>query len=203
MDEQVLVQEAVSGNLDAFNRLVLEYQSLAFNVAYRILYDAELAEDATQTAFISAYKNLLKFRGGSFKAWLIRIVTNACYDELRRKKRQPTTPLEPLSDETDEEMESPSWLADDSRSPEEITEQAELEYAVQHCLENLPEDYKLIVMLVDIQGFDYSEASKVVQRPLGTVKSRLARGRMKMQDCLQGFWELLPAIFSLKDEGNQ
>lgn len=80
MDEQALIQEAINGNLDAFNQLVLEYQNLAFNVACRILYDDDLAEDATQTAFISAYKNLVNFRGGSFKAWLIRIVTNACYE---------------------------------------------------------------------------------------------------------------------------
>lgn len=200
MDEQALVQDAVHGDLDAFNRLVLEYQQMAFNVAFRLLSDDDLAEDITQTAFISAYRNLGGFRGGSFKAWLMRIVTNACYDELRRIKRHPTTPLEPVDEESDEEIESPAWLADDAPSPEEAAEQAELEHAIQHCLENLPDDFKVIVVLVDLQGFDYTEVSKVVKRPLGTIKSRLARGRSKLQECLQQFWELLPAKFRLEDE---
>ncbi len=200
MDEQALIQDAIQGDLDAFNRLVLEYQKLAFNVAFRLLADDDLAEDITQTAFISAYRNLGGFRGGSFKAWLMRIVTNACYDELRRIKRRPTTPLEPVDDESNEEIESPSWLADDAPSPEETAEQAELEHAIQHCLENLPDDFKVIIVLVDLQGFDYTEVAKVVKRPLGTIKSRLARGRMKLQECLQQFWELLPAKFRLEDK---
>jgi len=200
MDEQALIQDAIQGDLDAFNRLVLEYQKLAFNVAFRLLADDDLAEDITQTAFISAYRNLGGFRGGSFKAWLMRIVTNACYDELRRIKRRPTTPLEPVDDESNEEIESPSWLADDAPSPEETAEQAELEHAIQHCLQNLPDDFKVIIVLVDLQGFDYTEVAKVVKRPLGTIKSRLARGRMKLQECLQQFWELLPAKFRLEDK---
>ncbi|MEN6435425.1 MAG: sigma-70 family RNA polymerase sigma factor [Anaerolineaceae bacterium] len=200
MDEQILIRDAIQGDLDAFNGLVFAYQEMAFNIAYRLLSDEDSAEDATQTAFISAYKNLRGFRGGSFKAWLMRIVTNACYDELRRVKRHPTTSLEPVSDETEEEIDSPAWLADDAASPEERVEQAELEHAVQHCLEKLPEDFKVVVVLVDVQGFDYDEVSKVTKRPLGTIKSRLARARLRLQDCLQQFWELLPDRFRLDDE---
>ncbi len=200
MDEQALIQDAVHGDLDAFNRLVLAYQQMAFNVAVRLMSDDDLAEDITQTAFISAYKNLGGFRGGSFKAWLMRIVTNACYDELRRIKRHPTTALEPVDEESDEEMESPAWLADDAPSPEEAFEQAELEHAIQHCLDNLPEDFRAIVVLVDLQGFDYTEVAQAVNRPLGTIKSRLARARVKLQDCLRQCWELLPAKFRLEDK---
>lgn len=200
MDEQILIRDAIQGDLDAFNGLVFAYQEMAFNIAYRLLSDEDSAEDATQTAFISAYKNLRGFRGGSFKAWLMRIVTNACYDELRRVKRHPTTSLEPVSDETEEEIDSPAWLADDAASPEERVEEAELEHAVQHCLEKLPEDFKVVVVLVDVQGFDYDEVSKVTKRPLGTIKSRLARARLRLQDCLQQFWELLPDRFRLDDE---
>ncbi len=200
MDEMVLIQDAIQGDLNAFNRLILVYQEMAFNVAYRLLSDEDSAEDITQTAFISAYKNLNGFRGGSFKAWLMRIVTNACYDELRRIKRHPTIPLEPIDDDTEEEIESPTWLADGSASPEETVEQADLEHAVQHCLDNLPEEFKVVVVLIDVQGFDYDEVAKVVKRPLGTIKSRLARARLKLQDCLQQFWELLPDRFRLDDE---
>jgi RNA polymerase sigma-70 factor (ECF subfamily) len=199
MNEAALIQEAQSGNLDAFNRLVLAYQDLVYGQAYRMMGEAHSAEDAVQEAFISAYRSLRSFRGGSFKSWLLRIVTNACYDELRWRKRRPTTPLEPV-DEDDETIESPHWLADPGESPEEAAERAELSSALQRCLDELPDDFRIVVILVDIEGFDYSDASNVIQTPLGTVKSRLARARVRLRDCLQGYWELLPASFRLVDE---
>ena len=202
MDESALVRDALNGDLDAFNRLVLAHQDLAFNLAYRMLSDEDAAADAAQTAFISAYRNLRSYRGGSFRAWVMRMVTNACYDELRRRQRRPTVSLEPV-DGDDEEIESPAWLADDSPSPEESMEQAELDHAVQHCLDNLPEDFRAVVVLVDLQGFDYDEAASVIGKPLGTVKSRLARGRLRLRDCLHYFWELLPAQYRLEGEVHQ
>ena len=99
MDEAGLIKDAQQGDLDAFNRLILAYQDRVHNQAFRVLGESQSADDATQEAFLSAYKNLRSFRGGSFRAWLLRIVTNACYDELRRRKRRPTTPLEPVDDE--------------------------------------------------------------------------------------------------------
>jgi RNA polymerase sigma-70 factor (ECF subfamily) len=199
MDEPALVRDAQKGDLDAFNRLVLAYQDMAYNLAYRMLSDDAAAQDATQNAFISAYRNLSAFRGGSFKAWLLRTVTNACYDELRRRHRRPTTPLEPLSDD-DEEIESPLWLADDSPSPEETIERTELEQALQHCLNNLPDEFRSVVVMVDVQGLDYSEVSIAIGKPLGTIKSRLARARVRMRQCLQQYQELLPSVFRLEDE---
>ena len=199
MDEAALIQASRQGDLDAFNRLVLNYQNMLYSQAYRMMGDPAMAEDATQEAFISAYKNLGSYRGGSFKAWLLRIVTNASYDELRRQKRRPTTPLEPL-DEDDDEIESPHWLADPGESPEEAAERTELGRALQRCLNDLPSDFRSVVILVDIQGMDYTEAAQTVGKPLGTVKSRLARGRLRLRDCLQGFWELLPASFRLVEE---
>src|SRR5260370_25776001 len=95
MDESALIRDAQGGNLDAFNTIVLNYQDSLFNIALRILGDPERAADATQEAFLSAFRGITSYRGGSFRAWLIRTVTNACYDELRRQKRRPTTPLEP------------------------------------------------------------------------------------------------------------
>ncbi len=202
MDEQFLINSAQKGDLDAFNRLILAYQDMAYNVAYRMLTDEDLAEDAVQNAFISAYNNLTSFRGGSFKAWVMRMVTNGCYDELRRQKRRPTTPLEPLNDE-DEETDSAPWMASDDPSAETTLEQAELEHALQHCLEQLPPDFRAVVVLVDVQGLDYSEVSASVRTPLGTIKSRLARARLKIRDCLQGFQELLPEQFRLKGEAQE
>lgn len=199
MDEQVLIQEAMQGELDAFNRLVLAYQDIAFNVAYRMLGDEDLAADAVQNAFISAYRSLGSYRGGSFKAWVLRMVTNGCYDELRRQKRRPTTPLEPINPSDGEEMDSNEWLSSNDPTPEESFDQVELEHALQHCLDNLPLEFKSVVVLVDIQGMDYDEVSKSIKTPLGTVKSRLARARFKLRDCLQQFQELLPSQFRLDD----
>jgi RNA polymerase sigma-70 factor, ECF subfamily len=199
MDETALIAQAREGDLDAFNRLVLEYQDMAFNLAARMLSDEEAAADATQTAFISAYRSLDSFRGGSFRAWVMRMVSNACLDELRRRKRRPTISLEPVNDE-DEEVESPAWLADDGPSPEDLMERNELDQALQTCLQGLPDEFRSVVLMVDIEGMDYQEVSVAVGKPLGTVKSRLARARLKMRDCLQQYGELLPSVFRLGDE---
>jgi len=197
MDETGLIQDAQQGDLDAFNRLVLAYQDRVYNQAFRVLGDSQSADDAAQDAFISAYKHLRSFRGGSFRAWLLRIVTNACYDELRRRKRRPTTPLEPVDDEGDE-IESPQWIADPGELPEDNIVRSELGHAIQECLDQLPEDFRMVVVLVDVQGLDYLEASEVIGKPLGTIKSRLARARNRMRGCLQAFWELLPHSMRLE-----
>jgi RNA polymerase sigma-70 factor (ECF subfamily) len=199
MDEPSLIRDAQHGDLDAFNSLVLAYQDMVYNTAYRIMGDEDLAADASQEAFLSAFRALNSFRGGSFRAWLLRTVTNACYDELRRKKRRPTTPLEPETDDGDE-IESPRWLGDPSASPEQQFDQAELDHAIQHCLEGLPTDFRAVVVLADIQGLDYIEVAAIVRKPLGTIKSSLARARLRLRECLQSFRELLPAAFRLEDE---
>jgi len=197
VDEIALIQAARDGDLDSFNRLVLAYQDLVYNHAFRMVGEEESADDATQNTFISAYNHLGSFRGGSFKAWLLRIVTNTCYDELRRRKRRPTVPLEPL-DDAGEEVESAHWMVDPADQPEQQVEQAELQRAIQHCLDNLPGDFRTTVIMVDVQGMDYFEASQAIGKPIGTIKSRLARARLRLRDCLNGFAELLPAGFRLE-----
>lgn len=199
MDEAALIIEAQRGDLDAFNRLVLVYQDIVYSQAYRMMGESAPAEDAAQDAFIAAYRKLGTYRGGSFKAWLLRIVTNNCYDELRRRKRRPTTPLEP-TDNDDDEIESPRWMSDPNETPEERAERQELAQALQHCLNDLPDEFRSVVALVDLQGMDYTEAAAAVGKPLGTVKSRLARARTRMRDCLKGYGELLPVGFRLVDE---
>ena len=199
MDEQALIKDALEGDLDAFNTLVLHYQDLVYNVAYRVVGEHDASGDATQEAFISAYQKLDQYRGGSFKAWLLRIVTNACYDELRRRQRQPVTPLKPELDDG-ETLENPYWIEDDAPNPEEQTEEAELQKAIQHCINELDDKFRTVLVLVDVEGLDYETAAEAVDTPLGTVKSRLARARDRVQECLQGFWELLPGLFRLNDE---
>jgi RNA polymerase sigma-70 factor (ECF subfamily) len=140
-------------------------------------------------------------RGGSFRAWLLRIVTNACYDELRRRKRRPVAPLE--AGEQAEQAGLPPGAAvmgqtDDG--PERAAERAELARAIQGCLEGLPVDFRVVAVLADVQGYDYAEIAAVVGTPLGTVKSRLARARLRLRDCLKRYRELLPAVYRLQDE---
>jgi RNA polymerase sigma-70 factor (ECF subfamily) len=201
MDENAMIQYAKDGDMDAFNRLVLEYQDLAFQVAYRIMGEMEAAEDVVQESFISAYRKIKSFREGSFKAWICRIVTNRCYDELRKIKRRPSVPLDPLNAD-DETIDSNEWLEDPGETPEEHTLRSELNKAIQWCLNKLEVEFRTIVVMVDIQGFDYKETAAIVKKPLGTVKSRLARARQRLQDCLQNFAELLPSTFRLNNERN-
>lgn len=201
MDETALLRAAWKGDLEAFNRLVLAYQGLAYNVALRITGETRSAEDATQEAFISAFRSLRSFRGGSFRAWLLRIVTNACYDELRRQKRRPASSLEDLpASEEGVDPGGEATLATAGSHPEEEAERSELRRAIERCLNELPADFKTLAVLIDIQGLDYREAAQAIGRPVGTVKSRLARARGRLRDCLKRQGELLPRQFRLEDE---
>jgi RNA polymerase sigma-70 factor (ECF subfamily) len=202
MDEEALIQDAQSGDLEAFNRLVLAYQDLVYNMAYRVMGEAHSAQDATQEAFISAFKSIRRFRGGSFKSWLLRIVTNACYDELRRRKRRPSAALEDLEPLLgDDEADAFASLATHQENPQQAAERGELARAIQDCLNRLPEEFRVVAVLTDVQGYAYQEAAQILGSPLGTIKSRLARARARLQECLQGYEELLPAAFRLEDAG--
>lgn len=195
MNEISLIQSAKQGDLKAFNELVLAHEKLAFNVALRITSDYSLASDASQNAFISAFKKLNTFRGDSFKAWLLRIVTNACYDELRKKKRLTNKNLDLDSDQEGQNLES-KWLKDPGESPEEWAQRKEMANAIQQCIDDLEKDFKLALILVDIQGFDYQDASQAMESPIGTLRSRLSRARRMVQECLQGVQELLRRIYA-------
>ena len=179
------VRSAVQDDLADYNHLVMEYQDLIYNQAYRLLGDHQAAEDAAQEAFILAYFKFHTFNGGSLRAWLLRIVTNLCYDEMRRQKRSQTVPLEPL-DGYGEEIESPIWLADPAETPEEAAERSELRDRIQKSLNKLPPDHRIVLVLVDLQGLDYAEAAAVIGCPMGTLKSRLARARSHLRAELRG-----------------
>ena len=198
MDETYLIQQAKDGDVYAYNTLVLHYQDSVYNVAYRVMGEPAAAADATQEAFISAYKALRRFRGGNFKAWLMRIVTNACYDELRRRKRRPQTSLDEIVDEFES---SPLLISENSPGPEEHRQQVEMMEAIQRCLDDLPDDQRTAAVLCDVEGYDYNEIADIMSTSLGTVKSRISRARSKLRDCLQGMAELLPAEYRLGNEG--
>ncbi len=198
MDEAQLIAAAQNGDLPAFNQLVLRYQNLAYNVAYRILGDPDRAADATQDSFIKAYKALRNFHGGAFKPWLLRIVTNTCYDYLRASKRKPTNSL-------DDELEKGDYnprFHDKGEGPEKYVERRELNNVIQQSIEQLNEHQRAVVVLVDIQGLSYEETAHILGISLGTVKSRLSRARARLRDILQEHQELLPEQYRFPHREN-
>lgn len=185
MDEESLIHAARQGDLEAFNQLVLNYQGMAYRKAYALLRNRDAAQDITQDALIQAYQNLLTYRGGSFRSWLLRIVTHASVDELRRWRRQPLFFINPLDVEGDE-VETPPWLVDPGLPVEEVVEWAEFGSLLSHSLNELPRSYRSVVFLVDVLDLDYGEAANILDIPRGTLKSRLARARMRLRRHLLG-----------------
>lgn len=183
--ERALTERAARGDLEAFNQLVLMYQNLAYNHAYALLGDPALSEDAAQEGFIRAFENIGGYRGGSFRAWLLKIVTNSAYDLLRRARRHPTQPLFP-EDNEGEEVESPAWLADPAASVPAAVESNEDIKRLYELIDELPDVYRSVLTLIDIHELDYMEAARILNVPLGTVKSRLARARLQLKERLEG-----------------
>jgi len=192
LNEIDIIKEAQAGSLSAFNRLVMAYQGTAYNVAYRVMGNADAAADSCQDSFIKAYKAIGQYRGGSFKSWLLRIVTNTCYDQIRYKNRRPATSLEDLVEESEDghgNLVSPNEL------PEEEMLRGELGELLQHAINHLPEEQRLVLVLSDVQQFSYQEIADIIGQPLGTVKSRLSRARQRVRDFLLKRTELLPTQY--------
>ncbi len=192
-DEPQLISASQEGDLQAFNMLVEHYQNRLYALAYRMLGDPEAAADATQDAFLAVYRNIRRYRGGSFIAWLLRIATNACYDQLRARKRRPQISLDAVETDADE---APRQFTDSGESPDERILRDELAREIERRLQELPDDQRLAVILSDIQGYSYDEIAAATGWPLGTVKSRLSRGRTHLRDALRA-GELLPAYYRL------
>jgi RNA polymerase sigma-70 factor (ECF subfamily) len=184
-DEEELVRSASQGDLEAFNQLILHYQNMAYSHAYALLGDPDLADDAAQEGFIKAFQAMRGLRGGSFRGWLLKIITNTAYDYMRRARRHPTEDLFP-EDEYGQEVESPAWLADPSPSVEATIEHRELSDRIYEALDELPDIYRTVITLIDINQLDYAEAAQALGVPIGTVRSRLARARLQMSARLRG-----------------
>ncbi len=198
-DEQALIAAAQRGDLPSFNQLVLHYQGLAYNVAYRIVGDQDSAADATQDAFVKAFQRLDQYRGGSFKSWLLRIITNTCYDVLRARKRRPTSTLEHDDEDTESDPDYDPRLIDSAERPDAYVIRQELASVIQAAIGQLPADQRATLVLADIEGLDYQEIADATGAALGTVKSRLSRARARLRDILMAQQELLPARYRLSD----
>jgi RNA polymerase sigma-70 factor (ECF subfamily) len=181
-----LAQAAQRGDITAFNQLVAAYQRQVYNLCLRMLGNAASAEDVTQEAFISTYRRIDTYRGGNFKAWLLRIATNACYDLLRRQGRRPASSLDNLYADSD----TPPIPDTDSLSPETSAEQRELRETVQRALAQIPPDQRAAIILADLQGLAYEEIAVALHVNIGTVKSRINRGRTRLRELLTPLGEL-------------
>lgn len=187
------------GGIDAFNRLVEQYQRQVYNVCFRTLGNPEDAADATQEAFLGAYRGLAAFRGAAegFRPWLLRIAVNACYDQLRRRRRRPADSLDSYA-AGQEEPGPAERLADPAPGPEETALTSETARGIETALARLSPDQRLTVVLCDVQGLSYDEAAQVMGVELGTVKSRLSRARAHLRDLLEASGELPSAAHRLE-----
>ena len=179
--DDALVASARAGELDAFNRLVERYERLVFGVCYRLLHDPHQAEDVTQDTFIKAYLAIADYRGGSFRSWLLHIATNRAYDVLRYQRRHAATSLdaEPVEREADWAVEP---APDD---PHDTADRHELQARLEAALVRIPEDQRLAVVLHDVYGYHYEEIAEITEVAVGTVRSRLSRGRARLRQILQ------------------
>lgn len=192
-EEQRLVQAGQAGDIEAFNQLVHVYEGRVYNLCLRMLGDGDAAADAAQDTFIAAFRHLRRFRGGSFRSWILRIATNTCYDVLRARKRHPTSSLD-IAFDLHEQTPPFAEPADPGEAPDDVVVRHELGAAIQQGLDLLPEEQRIVVILCDVQGMPYDEIATITSTNLGTVKSRLSRGRARMRDFLKER-ELLPSQY--------
>jgi RNA polymerase sigma-70 factor (ECF subfamily) len=172
--DEDLVRRAVDGDRAAFGIIVERHERRVYNLALRMTGREEDARDATQDAFLTALRKLSSFRGeAAFTTWLHRVTVNACYDLLRKRSRSPL-----LHTRDDHEPEPPAWP--------DHAEATDLSVDVQRALLAVPEDYRVVMILHDVQDLPYEEVAAIVGIPVGTVKSRLHRGRVALSRALRG-----------------
>ena len=175
------LEAARLGDDRAFANLIEFYRATAERVAQQILHTEDAAADAVQEALIKAHRAMNRFQDGNFRSWFLRIVTNTCYDYLRRQKRRAAASLDEMMEESTTEFPVMDTMSSD---PEELAIQGEQMRQLIKAIDALPSYHRTVVMLVDVHGYDYTEASNLLQLPLGTVKSRLSRARAALRDAL-------------------
>ena len=177
---------AQRGDLSAFNAIVERHQQAVYNLALSMLRDPASAEDAAQDAFIAAYRNIGRYRGGSLSAWLLTIVANRARDRMRSPAYRRAVSLDAIVEAGDPGGVWPTG----EPGPADEAERGETVAAVRAAVAQLPDDQRLAVTLVDLQQLDYAEAAAVASVPVGTLKSRLSRGRERLRPLLRPYLEL-------------
>lgn len=170
------------GDEEVFEELVKRYQKKVYNSTYRMMGNHEDAWDLAQETFLRVYRSLHRFQGkSSFSTWLFTITTNICRDELRKRQRRVKThslsqPIQVKDGEIERE------IVDDSMIPEDISINRELRDEIQGIIDKLPDDQKEVIVLRELQGFSYEEIAEIIGVALGTVKSRISRGRRNLRE---------------------
>lgn len=179
-----LVEDAVRGDARAFEILMETHESRMYAVALRMCQNREDAQDCLQEAMMRVYKALPTFKGeSSFSTWAYRITMNTCLDDLRRKKNKAASSLDALLDL--------GWSpADEDNTPERKFSQKEAQREISRAIQSLPEDMRAAIVLRDIHGFSYEEIASMLSINIGTIKSRISRGREKLREILSGSAEL-------------
>lgn len=187
LDERKLIERASGGDAAAFNRLLEAHERRMYAVALRMCGNREDAQDCLQEAMLRVYRAMGSFKGqSSFSTWVYRITMNTCLDELRKKKNKQATSLDSLLDT--------GWSpSDDSSAPEKHAVQNEVRKCLHDAIRELPEDMRSAVVLRDIHGLSYEEIAQSLDINVGTIKSRISRGRGKLREKLKGFSELFDA----------
>jgi len=200
-DETLLINLRQKGDVNAFNQLVLKYQQTTYNVVLRMLGDRDTAADVTQDTFIAAFRAIQSFRGNSsFRAWLLRIASNQACDYWRRANRHPQYSLDTIMDEDephDAALRNALINTEQAVQPEEFLLNHELQELLQQAFQAVPLNQRVAVILCDVQGLSYEEIASSTQTSLGTVRSRIARGRKRLRDYLYKHRELLPGNYRL------
>lgn len=203
LPDEHLIHAAQQGDMTAFNALVRRHERAVFSVCMRLLSDAALAEDASQDTFIRAWNAIDSFRGGVVRPWLLRIATNRAYDLLRARSRRPASSLDHELFEVE-----PEWTSQavPTEGPEAHATRTELSIHLEKALATLPDDQRLAIVLSDVQGYGYDEIAEICGVAIGTVKSRISRGRAGLRDILRSsdqHRELFERFTRMTDEDSQ
>lgn len=196
--EKELVKKAKKGSMEAFEQLVIEHQTIVYNIIYRIMNNPEDTYDLSQETFIKAYSNINQFNEESkFSTWLYRIATNASLDELRRRKGKETFSINQEIKGEDSQI-VPQYIDDNKDIEKEVLEKEQAEI-IEHALQELSKNHRVALVLRDIQGLSYDEISDVLEISLGTVKSRISRARRDMKKVIMQDKEPYASYFRHKD----
>ncbi|MCX7748555.1 MAG: sigma-70 family RNA polymerase sigma factor [Clostridia bacterium] len=188
-NEKHLLIKAKNGDIEAFEKLIGEYQKKVFNIAFRMVGNHDDASEIAQEVFLKVYKSLKSFKEeASFSTWIYRITTNVCLDELRKKKNKKVISLDEEIKAQDGEMKR--QVVDDSPTPEMAVEGKIIRKAVSDSIKMLSEEHRIVIVMRDIQGFSYEEIAKVLKCPEGTIKSRINRARQSLREILKNNKEL-------------
>ena len=181
LSDEILIKKFQEGDVGAYNQLVFRFKDRLLNFIYRFVNDLDLAEDLVQDTLLKLYTHKDSYQEiAKFSTWLYTIAANLARTELRKKKRRKTFSVTELSREDREFI-----IASSDVDPSQEFCSQNFEKSVQRALAELPDDFKTIIILRDIQELSYDEISKIVEVPLGTVKSRINRGRVKLQQLLK------------------